>query len=662
MGVYFRLNYKSGKIVSLIVFIFIIVVFYFMAAVGTAPGNYDLPEVDNGYRVDNYNVEMVVNDDRSVDVQEIIDVYFLEASHGIYRYIPYSATEHYIDKNGNEQTKEFKHNITNFKVHNDEDVYFKDLLISTGNASGCNVYQIGREKSTVTGEHQYKLSYKIALGDDRDDIEDVFYYNIIGAGVNTTITNTTFSIKFSGQNIESENFKFYVGTYGEDVSDGSSRIQNLVISGDTLSGSVSNLSPWEAVTIFNLFEQGFFKNSINHTYDIAILVIGIIFVGLIVLFFALKRRKDPIVEIIEFKAPKGLTPTDAGYINDGELTGDDFSSLIVYWANKGYIKIADEAEGENMLFTRLVKKLPSSAKSYEKILFNALFEDGDSISSLEMTNLGDTGYKCKKAAEADCKKYFNKNTSIFFNILSIASIVLMLIPFIRALYVFHIALGPFFLSIASLGVLGFAICNIDDVGRLKDKVTPKKYMILRILLLVGILAPLIILMIIIDPYSDLWGARFYLSVIPILLFLICPYLEHHSEEGKEVLGHIRGLKSYILHAEKGMLEMFVKENPQKFYEILPYAYVLGVSKVYMDKFKDIDLEQPTWCSTSSGPILFLTDLNRNMDRMSRDTFSRASLNTPSGSGNSSGGFGGGSSSGGGGFSGGGSGGGGMGRW
>ena len=42
-------------------------------------------------------------------------------------------------------------------------------------------------------------------------------------------------------------------------------------------------------------------------------------------------------------------------------------------------------------------------------------------------------------------------------------------------------------------------------------------------------------------------------------------------------------------AEKNQLEMLVEQNPNYYYDILPYAYVLNVSKKWIKKFENIPL-------------------------------------------------------------------------
>ncbi len=107
-------------------------------------------------------------------------------------------------------------------------------------------------------------------------------------------------------------------------------------------------------------------------------------------------------------------------------------------------------------------------------------------------------------------------------------------------------------------------------------------------------------------------------------------------------------------AEKDRLEMLVHDNPKYFYNILPFAYVLGVSDKWVNKFENIAIEPPEWYS---GHGAFTTaTMWYAMDR----TLSSAASAMSSAPRQSS--SGGGSGSSGGGVSGGGSGGGGGGSW
>lgn len=59
--------------------------------------------------------------------------------------------------------------------------------------------------------------------------------------------------------------------------------------------------------------------------------------------------------------------------------------------------------------------------------------------------------------------------------------------------------------------------------------------------------------------------------------------------GEQISAKIKGFRNFLETAEKEKIEMLVEENPNYFYDILPYAYVLGVSKKWIEKFENIPI-------------------------------------------------------------------------
>ena len=51
-----------------------------------------------------------------------------------------------------------------------------------------------------------------------------------------------------------------------------------------------------------------------------------------------------------------------------------------------------------------------------------------------------------------------------------------------------------------------------------------------------------------------------------------------------MVGRLLGLKRYLEITEKEKIEMLIKENPENFYNIIPYAYVLNVSDEWIEKY------------------------------------------------------------------------------
>ena len=616
-----------------------------------------LPERDTGYEISNYKVTMTVNEDKTLNITEEITANFLEASHGIYRYIPLRQEVSYLDKNGKVQSKNYKSSISNFKF------YSTPLsLLGEEEDSGYMFYQMGTYRYYLTGENTFKFSYTYSLPDDRDTIEDVFYYNIIGTGWDTNINNVNFKITFPSS-IEDQDFRFYVGEYGQDYTGTDPRL-SFTKTGNTILGSCTNLKYGEAITTFNVFEEGYFKTTRSYLLDILIAVLTLATFGLALLLFFKRRRKEPLVEVVEFKAPSGITPTEAGYINDGKVTGDDISALIVYWASKGYVKLETTSK-DNVLITKL-SDLPANAKSHEKIFFKALFTNREKVNSNSLTSLSpETGLRCVQSVEKDNAKYFDKKSDKYFGLLSLLTVLTLGINVFKIIRQSSASVALSIVFVAMIIIFAFSIMILPETYKTRDKLTKGKFTPLLIANLLFVFAPLIVIAVLMETYVDPFMSRFYFLLIPLLLTLIYPFLEQYTTQGKKILGELRGLKNFILVAEKDRIQMLVEDNPTIFYEILPYAYVLGVSKVYMDKFKDVKIGEIANFETH-GNVWFGIYIINSSIRSTSYAVTRSMHPIPQRNSGGSGGFGSGGSSGGsfggGGFSGGGFGGGGGGRF
>lgn len=119
-----------------------------------------------------------------------------------------------------------------------------------------------------------------------------------------------------------------------------------------------------------------------------------------------------------------------------------------------------------------------------------------------------------------------------------------------------------------------------------------------------------------------------------------------------------GFRDYIRLAEKDKMETMLEENPSFYYDILPYAQVLGVSDIWTDKFAGLSMQPPYW-AMNTHVSLFDVYVIHSLLRSTSATLSHSFHSLPQGASGSGGGFGGGGfGGGGGGFGGGGFGGGG----
>ena len=153
---------------------------------------------------------------------------------------------------------------------------------------------------------------------------------------------------------------------------------------------------------------------------------------------------------------------------------------------------------------------------------------------------------------------------------------------------------------------------------------------------------------------------YIIGIVCVAIMIVCLiYLPKRTKYGNEMFGKLKGFKNFLETAEKEKLESMVLENPNYFYDILPFTYVLGISDKWIKKFESISLQAPSWYNSPNTFDIsnFETFVNSTMS-LAQSAMSSTPYSNSSGgsSGESSGG------SSGGGSSGGGSGGGGGGSW
>lgn len=542
---------------------------------------------DQGYVIKNYNVDVLISEKNDYKITEEIEVDFLEPRRGIYRIIP---------EKFNGKTIEVSDVRTNVET------YMKD--------EGDYLYlRFGNPNKYLTGIKIYKLMYNYNIGWDRIKNYDEVYYNLIGNDWDTTIENLEFSITLP-KKFDPSKLNFTVGKYG------SVDKANLTwkVTGNTITGKILKpLAPKEAVTIALVLPEGYFDTT-SEKYKVyiarTILNVILFLIPLIVYFIRNKYIKDQsVVETVEFYPPEGMTPTELGYYIDGIVNNKDMTSLIFYWANKGYLKIIEHKEKNLFAKTdyeivRLVDRIESK-KDYEVYLFNALF--AYSIAgSIKVSILKNRFYK-----------HIEQAKEIFYTDLVLENKELYTAKSMR---ISNLIRSFPLLIIASI-IFYFVYTNETNIY------------VIGIEIILGMLAIIIILS-------------------------LASSVKERTEFAQNILGRILGFKRFLITAEKSKLEMLLEENPEYFYNILPYTIVLNVSNKWAEKFGDLAVKPPEWYSTTGSMDLFTLGLFMGSFDRALNSLNDNMLSSPKAPSN----FGGGMSSGSGGSAGGGAGGGGGGSW
>ena len=151
------------------------------------------------------------------------------------------------------------------------------------------------------------------------------------------------------------------------------------------------------------------------------------------------------------------------------------------------------------------------------------------------------------------------------------------------------------------------------------------------------------------------GVPLGLLLAGAIISFIGLHMPRKTEKGVEMYKRVLGFKEFIERVEEDRLKRMMEEDPNKLERIIPYAIVLGIEKIWIEKISKVLNYIPDWIQTSTRDVG--KSISITTSSLSASLPALASLGTSSG-----GSSGGGSGFGGGGRSGGGAGGGGGGAW
>lgn len=462
--------------------------------------------------------------------------------------------------------------------------------------SGSITLKIGDPDETITGYMQYVISYKYSLGQDVADGYDELYFNIIGDGWDTYIDNVSFEITMPKEfEYDEELLGFSTGSYGFVGTDS----VLYYVDGLTIGGYlIEELAPYEAFTIRLVLEDGYFYfDQVLHMVKVVSIAVfpflALVFAFVVWLKFGREKR---LVTTVEFYPPEGMDSADVSYWYNGKIKRKDIIAILIELANDGYVAIHEGGGKKSDYSIERVKEYPPELDDNKRIFFDGLFETGKSV-----------------VTSKDLENRF-----------------------------YH-----------TLNCIASRYRASSDATRINTLLSDRLQLVCWVVSILCLVASYMIL------NRTFGGAeRFIAFAVGIALNLISVivsrYVPRRTDKSHANLEKITSFKNFLNTAEKSRLEQLVLENPKYFYNILPYAYVLGVSDKWVSKFEGIAIEPPDWyVGTAAGAVTAVAvwgSMSRTLNNAASSMTSAPAQSSSS------------SSSGGGGVSGGGSGGGGGGSW
>lgn len=598
----------------------------------------------NDYDITKYDVEIVVDEHNKYSIKENIDTYFNVSKHGIVRRIP--LYNNIIRQDG---TRE-RNRVLISNVHVNEE-------FASSRENNNYVLKIGSADKTLTGKHSYSISYDYDIGLDKNNKYDELYFNIIGTEWDTNISNVTFKITMPKE-FDASKLGFSYGEYGYSNTDNIS----YDVDGNVITGSFDGtLLAGEGLNVRMELPEGYFirKSVGSSLLECWYYIIPILGVLISYLIWKKYGKDDQVVDVVSFYPPENMNSLDVAFAKKGSVNSNDAVSLLVYLASKGYIKIVEDKKSKSRFTIQKVKEYDGNNKE-EELFFRGLFKKvWDSISSDELNEsfyLTINSILTKKNSTANRKEIFNNKSSnkryILFLFMLITSSLSTIIPALGY------KLSDVIFSIIICNLIGIVALII--VAIIYDNNCTKKGLNSALGFAFFFVLALAVANFTIIGFEYIYYDTVYL--IGFILCMVCTYLIYffylivtkRTEYGNKVLGEVNGFKKFLETAEKDKLESLVHDDPSYFYNILPYAYVLGVSDAWIKQFEGIAIAPPDWYESADtfDYYRFNRSLNRTIHSASRvmNSVPQSSGGSSSGGGFSGGGFSGGGSGGGGGSS------------
>lgn len=598
----------------------------------------------NDYDITKYDVEIVVDEHNKYSIKENIDTYFNVSKHGIVRRIP--LYNNIIRQDGIRE----RNRVLISNVHVNEE-------FASSRENNNYVLKIGSADKTINGKHSYSISYDYDIGLDKNNKYDELYFNIIGTNWDTDISNVTFKITMPKE-FDASKLGFSYGEYGESNTDNIS----YDVDGNVITGSFEGtLLAGEGLNVRMELPEGYFirKSVGSSLLECWYYIIPILGVLISYLIWKKYGKDDQVVDVVSFYPPENMNSLDVAFAKKGSVNSNDAVSLLVYLASKGYIKIVEDKKSKSRFTIQKVKEYDGNNKE-EELFFRGLFKKvWDSISSDELNEsfyLTINSILTKKNSTANRKEIFNNKSSnkryILFLFMLITSSLSTIIPALGY------KLSDVIFSIIICNLIGIVALII--VGIIYDNNCTKKGLNSALGFAFFFVLALAVANFTIIGFEYIYYDTVYL--IGFILCMVCTYLIYffylivtkRTEYGNKVLGEVNGFKKFLETAEKDKLESLVHDDPSYFYNILPYAYVLGVSDAWIKQFEGIAIAPPDWYESADtfDYYRFNRSLNRTIHSASRvmNSIPQSSGGSSSGGGFSGGGFSGGGSGGGGGSS------------
>jgi uncharacterized membrane protein len=581
-----------------------------------------------------------VRKDGVMVVKERIVVDFGEEErHGIYRKIPYY----------------FQGRKLGFNLISVEDDSGRSYQVLEREEGGEVYWRIGDPEVLVKGEKVYNITYEVKGAINYFKEHDEIYWNVNGTEWEMGINEVSCVVNLpEGVDVSKVKYTFYTGEEGSREQNGKAWVE-----GNKVFFKAGPFKAGENLTIVVGLPKGVLIEPpwISRNWGLLFMILLPLILLLYMLFKYFRYGRDPRINrsiMVEYEPPENLKPAEIGTLVDEYADDRDIVATIIDLAIRGYLKI--RPLGDKDVEIEILKE-GDDLEGYERKVFEGIKEStedgkvlrlGGSLEPSKAKKLYDN-LELVKDEVYDLmtqRDYFQENPKAVRDNYAVLGILMFSIAMFTGWIFEHPDIGH-------ANIFFIVPVIVPIIFRTLLRKTKKFYFVWLIsayfILQYAFIFIFMSFYIDITIY-DLISILHHPSVeVPlgialagVIIAFIGLHMPRKTERGVEMYKRVLGFKEFIKRVEEDYLK---RMDPNKLEKIIPYAIVLGIENIWIEKISKVLNYIPDWIQTSTMDVGKAISITTSSLSTSYVTFS-----------------GGGSGFGGGGSSGGGAGGGGGGAW
>ena len=522
-----------------------------------------------GFEIENYNVNVKLQEDGTAKIQEDLNINFFQPRHGIFR----NVKKQYSVENTLFQIFVSKPRVDKYKY-------------SISDWYDSYSFKIWSPDFTVEWKQIYSLWYDVYGGIRKFSWYQELYWNLIWSERDTQIKNVDFVVEFPFlyTGITKDDVFVYYGLYWTKNTTNA----NYVFSKTWVYGTIIwwlwqnesvtigikfpadfftlDDSKQESLLVYNYYSDykyiptfGGIDVPIKNKFSLILFAIVFFSYGLVFLRIALRNytkniRKKQVL-IAHYYPPEWLSASEVWVLADDSADAHDITAMIYVWASKWYVKIQQEKDEKSFwwaykYFIVKLKELPENTVEYEKYLFDKLFADWkDKFSFSNQSTF--TNYVKTSLWKLEnyllwkwfytIKSFQNKYQKVMWN---------------WVIYVVFWWVVTAIIFVASSETLS-------------------------------------------DQYEISFSDRFiflvfWINILSFIWMFFLPKQEILTENWVKLRSEILWFKMFLNKVETDRLKTFLEQDPLYFDKVLPFAIVLGLQSKFIKTITPLLKDLPDW--------------------------------------------------------------------